>query len=274
MDPYRRTVELVGAHRNSRLPGSATRDGIPARKRGEHAHHQEFATPPRRSTSSVLVVFVGIAAASTEFTDFDGVSALVVERDRLRRSDGAVLRLHQEDLCQALSVPDRKYATDVPSGHPDRWTARPRGHPARRRPVHRHRDCAVPLGAPDHAKNYWSSSRCRGHTRPDLRRCQRLPHDPPRVRTPPGWRCRSAAAPPGEVTLHHVAVRAQRRNRPRTAHRALGNTPHCPMPWTGRPRCHRHSAGPLRSPCCRSRCNALPSTARPPGRSPKPPAAN
>ena len=101
---------------------------------------------------------VGIAAASTEFTDFDGVSALVVKRyDRLRRSDGAVLRLHQEDLCQALSVwPDRKYATD--GGPSATQIAGLLAREATQHDVDRFTDTVIAqylLGAPDaHAKNY------------------------------------------------------------------------------------------------------------------------
>lgn len=57
---------------------------------------------------------VGLAAAATEFTEFDGHPAIVVERyDRLRRPDGELLRVHQEDLCQALSIaPENKYEAD------------------------------------------------------------------------------------------------------------------------------------------------------------------
>jgi serine/threonine-protein kinase HipA len=49
--------------------------------------------------------------ASTEIRDFDGVRSLVVERfDRSWAKDGRLLRVPQEDCCQALSVPPtRKY---------------------------------------------------------------------------------------------------------------------------------------------------------------------
>lgn len=54
---------------------------------------------------------IGLRAASSTFTDFDGEPALVVERyDRRRDTRGDLLRLHQEDACQALSVrPADKY---------------------------------------------------------------------------------------------------------------------------------------------------------------------
>lgn len=56
----------------------------------------------------------GIAAARVEYLSFEDEPALVVERfDRLRAANGAVARLHQEDLCQALSCPpERKYTAD------------------------------------------------------------------------------------------------------------------------------------------------------------------
>lgn len=101
---------------------------------------------------------IGVRAAHTEFTSFGDQSALVVTRyDRARTSEG-VLRLHQEDMCQALSVPPRrKYETS--------------GGPTAQQIVRLLRDAGVPeedlyrfvdglilnylLGAPDaHAKNF------------------------------------------------------------------------------------------------------------------------
>lgn len=57
---------------------------------------------------------IGLPAASTDYVDFDGVPALVSRRwDRHTESDGSVLRIHQEDLCQALGIsPARKYQSD------------------------------------------------------------------------------------------------------------------------------------------------------------------
>jgi serine/threonine-protein kinase HipA len=53
----------------------------------------------------------GLATAKTEVATFGERRVLVVERfDRTWRSDGRLLRLPQEDLCQALSVPSsQKY---------------------------------------------------------------------------------------------------------------------------------------------------------------------
>lgn len=57
---------------------------------------------------------MGLIAAKTSIRTFEAERALVVERfDRIIEDSGAVVRVHQEDLCQALSVhPDRKYEVD------------------------------------------------------------------------------------------------------------------------------------------------------------------
>ena len=48
----------------------------------------------------------GIPSAKVEIGDFDGKPALIVERfDRRWTRDSRLLRLPQEDCCQALSVP-------------------------------------------------------------------------------------------------------------------------------------------------------------------------
>lgn len=56
----------------------------------------------------------GLPAAHTYYTEFDGLGAIVVDRyDRIQMNDGSVVRVHQEDLCQALSCPPaRKYPFD------------------------------------------------------------------------------------------------------------------------------------------------------------------
>lgn len=57
---------------------------------------------------------LGIPVAATEIVDFEDQTALVVERfDRRWTSDGRLLRVPQEDFCQALAVPPtRKYQAD------------------------------------------------------------------------------------------------------------------------------------------------------------------
>jgi hypothetical protein len=67
-----------------------------------------------------LIQALGMPVARTEIRDFDGERALVVERfDRIW--DGRrLLRLPQEDLCQALGVPSsRKYQADGGPGMGD-----------------------------------------------------------------------------------------------------------------------------------------------------------
>lgn len=57
---------------------------------------------------------LGLPTAEVEITDFAGKHVLVVERfDRSYGRDGRLLRVPQEDLCQALGYPStRKYETD------------------------------------------------------------------------------------------------------------------------------------------------------------------
>ncbi len=57
---------------------------------------------------------LGLRVAHTEVTRFDDERALVVQRyDRVSMPDGRLIRVHQEDLCQALSVhPVNKYQAD------------------------------------------------------------------------------------------------------------------------------------------------------------------
>lgn len=54
---------------------------------------------------------VGLRVAKTEFREFDGEPALVVTRfDRRRAKNGSIVRVHQEDMCQALAIyPRKKY---------------------------------------------------------------------------------------------------------------------------------------------------------------------
>lgn len=56
----------------------------------------------------------GLPCAEVEYGQFGDEWAIIVSRyDRAAATDGRVVRLHQEDLCQALGVmPDRKYTSD------------------------------------------------------------------------------------------------------------------------------------------------------------------
>jgi serine/threonine-protein kinase HipA len=68
-----------------------------------------------------LMRALGLPAADTAIAAFGDRKALVVERfDRLWTKDNRLLRLPQEDCCQALSVPPtRKYESDGGPGLPD-----------------------------------------------------------------------------------------------------------------------------------------------------------
>ena len=61
-----------------------------------------------------LMSALGLLTANTTIVDFEGQRVLAVERfDRLWTKDNRLLRLPQEDCCQALSVPPtRKYQAD------------------------------------------------------------------------------------------------------------------------------------------------------------------
>jgi len=54
---------------------------------------------------------LGLRVAHSEIMQFGNERAIVLRRyDRAQRPDGEVLRIHQEDFCQALAVPpSRKY---------------------------------------------------------------------------------------------------------------------------------------------------------------------
>lgn len=68
-----------------------------------------------------LAAAFGLPSANTEIMEFDGERVLVVERfDRRWTKDGRLLRLPQEDCCQALSAPPtRKYDADGGPGMAD-----------------------------------------------------------------------------------------------------------------------------------------------------------
>lgn len=57
---------------------------------------------------------LGLDVAKTQIQDFEDVRVLCIERfDRLKAKDGRLLRVPQEDFCQALSAPPtRKYNRD------------------------------------------------------------------------------------------------------------------------------------------------------------------
>ena len=64
---------------------------------------------------------MGLPAAQVEYLTFGSEHAVSIKRyDRASSEDGTVTRVHQEDLCQALSVdPSRKYAEQGGPSSPD-----------------------------------------------------------------------------------------------------------------------------------------------------------
>ncbi len=62
----------------------------------------------------------GLVAARTSIARFDSESAIVVERYDRRLLDGRLVRIHQEDVCQALGIsPERKYQNEGGPGPRD-----------------------------------------------------------------------------------------------------------------------------------------------------------
>ena len=61
-----------------------------------------------------LARLVGLPVAGVRLQSFDGFDAIVIDRyDRITADTGMIMRIHQEDFCQALGVvPDKKYAAD------------------------------------------------------------------------------------------------------------------------------------------------------------------
>lgn len=101
---------------------------------------------------------VGVRTAATQYHEFDGQPAIVVQRfDRIAAAGGRVLRAHQEDLCQALAVdPARKYESDGGPGVAAISTLlRDACQPGAVEDFARAVVLNQMLGAPDaHAKNY------------------------------------------------------------------------------------------------------------------------
>lgn len=100
----------------------------------------------------------GLLVAESRFMDFDGAAAIVVERYDRHVSDSGVVRIHQEDFCQATStLPRRKYESQGgPSALKIIHTLRQAG--AGESEILRFVEGLIGnylLGAPDaHAKNY------------------------------------------------------------------------------------------------------------------------
>ncbi|GAA1212942.1 type II toxin-antitoxin system HipA family toxin [Rhodoglobus aureus] len=104
---------------------------------------------------------LGLPAAGTHIRSFDGSHAIVVERYDRRVTPAGIERLHQEDLCQALSVsPSQKYQDDGGPGISEIVSVFRREQPKDRADATARRFLLAVafnwiIGAPDaHAKNY------------------------------------------------------------------------------------------------------------------------
>ncbi len=104
---------------------------------------------------------LGLPAARTAIRSFDGSHAIVVERYDRRSTSAGIERLHQEDLCQALSVsPSQKYQDDGGPGIREIVDLFRRAQPKDRADATAHRFLLGVafnwlIAAPDaHAKNY------------------------------------------------------------------------------------------------------------------------
>jgi serine/threonine-protein kinase HipA len=98
---------------------------------------------------------LGLDAAASRIASFDGERVIVVDRyDRLPREDGAIGRLHQEDLCQALAIPPViKYQSEGgPS--PEQILGLLRSESCRRRFMDALAFNWIIAGTDAHAKNY------------------------------------------------------------------------------------------------------------------------
>lgn len=125
-------ISLAGAQEKTAL---LRRDGTWHKPLGTTATTHILKPPIGRSASGVdlsdsveneylclkLLGALGLPVARAEIAAFAGRKALVVERfDRRWTADGRLLRLPQEDCCQALGVPpSRKYEADGGPGAGD-----------------------------------------------------------------------------------------------------------------------------------------------------------
>jgi serine/threonine-protein kinase HipA len=113
-------VSLAGVQEKlllTRMPDGAWGrpvDGTPS----THVLKPEIARYPNTVENEAFCMRVarhlGLEVASVETTTINGRKLLIVARyDRVVHPDGSVDRLHQEDLCQATSIPpDKKYEED------------------------------------------------------------------------------------------------------------------------------------------------------------------
>jgi serine/threonine-protein kinase HipA len=78
----------------------------------EHERFEGLAT--NEAFCMKVAATAGNEAAATELLELDGIRCLYSQRlDRVAGADGATIRLHQEDMCQALGLlPTQKYEAE------------------------------------------------------------------------------------------------------------------------------------------------------------------
>jgi len=112
-------ISIAGAQEKTALLWEKGWDGLDMRQSVENEHF-----------CMTLCRALGLDVAETNIMRPDGVPVLTVERfDRLRTKNRRLLRIPQEDFCQALSVPPtRKYNNEAKGSNHilvdrgNRWT--------------------------------------------------------------------------------------------------------------------------------------------------------
>ncbi len=112
-------LSLAGVQ--DKLPVVVGEDGRIGLTKGQTPSTHILKTPIERFDDTVvneafslaLGQALGIDAVTAMPRRVDGREFLLIERYDRRRQDGTILRLHQEDFCQALGIPtDRKYQSE------------------------------------------------------------------------------------------------------------------------------------------------------------------
>lgn len=125
VDPAREfRISLAGAQDKTALlyqggiwqlpQGSTATTHILKPQMGDRAGHDLSQTVENEFLCNRLLSELGLPVASSRIADFEDQRVLVVERfDRRWTADGRLLRLPQEDCCQALGIPPvRRYQSD------------------------------------------------------------------------------------------------------------------------------------------------------------------
>lgn len=138
-------ISLAGAQRKMVVIVNGKRIGLP-RGTTPSTHILKPASDERRTTRQDRLTYpslmaneafcmevsrrAGLSTANVSVREIEGSAVLLIERYDRAPNDGGVVRIHQEDFCQALGVPSRlKYEKDGGPGARDyldlvrRWSA-------------------------------------------------------------------------------------------------------------------------------------------------------